>query len=127
MTRDIQAVLEVGTHGRWEDGDNHIYKAGDEILLSPDEARALHGRIRIVRNAQAAAPAPAEAEAAETDVSLLAGNVGQVALAVSQIDDLDTLVALAEAEAEGQDRKGALRAINQRVAELEAEADEADD
>lgn len=65
-----------------------------------------------------AAPAPEAAPAAEADLSVLKGAVGKIEAAIaSGAHDAD-LAALLDAEKSGKARKGAVAAIEKRIAEL---------
>lgn len=122
--------LLTGQHGRWEDGQNVVYRKGAEIDLSPEEVESLGPR-RVEKIAGAAKVEPPQvaaevAPAPETETTVAAGPLGLDALhwakAAAAVSGLATAEWLDAAEAEekaGKDRKGVLEAIAARRAELE--------
>lgn len=113
--------LLAGSHGRWENGQNVQYKAGDEIDLSPEEVESFGKRVEPVGEATFRT-LPAKA----SDTQEPAGSLGLADVnmpgAVALVEALDTVEALDAAEAEeraGKDRKGVYDAIEARRAELE--------
>ena len=110
--------LLSGQHGRFEKGQQVVYRKDDEIDLTKEEAEYLGARVEKVSGA-AEAPAPTPAKAAA------AGSLGLADVnmpdAVDKVAKLDTAEALDAAEAEekaGKDRKGVHEAIDDRRAEL---------
>lgn len=66
----------------------------------------------------------AETESTDNLVAMLEGNVGEVKDAVADMDDVELLKSLLKSEQDGDDRKGAKKAIAARIEEIEdAEAE----
>ena len=100
--------------------NNRRYQVGE---VEPPPIRNA-GRRRPVVAQPEPEPAPApveEAPSAEADLSVLDGSIGSLRKALATGEWDDHLDALAAAEQAGKTRKGAVEAINERVAKLAAD------
>lgn len=110
--------LLTGSHGRFEKGQQVVYRKGDVLDLTKEEANYLAARVeKLAEITETPAPTPAKAPAAGS-LGLADVNMPD---AVDKVSKLDTAEALDAAEAEeksGKDRKGVHEAIDERRAEL---------
>ena len=112
-----QYTLLKGTHGRFEgkkgEGRMVIYKAGDVIDLTDEEAvGTLRDRI---------GPVASSALTVGRWDAVLEGNVASVVAVVKDLDATTDVASLGAAEEASQGRKGVLRAVKARAAELDAD------
>ena len=114
--------LLTGNHGRSEDGANKVYKAGDHIELSPEEAASMGDRVRLISVIQPAADPVVDEDSDDQESppvpSALIGNVRTVGANVRSFTNVLELMDLHAAESASQNRKGVLSVIESRVEEL---------
>jgi hypothetical protein len=117
--------LVKGRHGRFEDGAFTKYAPGDVIDLTDDELSRLDpGRFEALGDPPVEAPsdeAPPD-QPKLGDWSHIADEPwARVAKTIRATDDIETLVAIQEAEEAGKARKGVLEAVSARLEELAEE------
>ena len=100
--------------------NNRRYKVG--VIAPPPMRNAGKRRPVVARPEPEPAPAPVEeSQPADADLSVLDGSIGSLRKALATGEWDDHLDALAAAEQAGKTRKGAVEAINERVAKLAAD------
>lgn len=136
MTKQMHDVVMLSEEEVTIDGETYSLEQGDVVSLSFKTARNYvnqfgiarwHGDNYPVRDDEYVDELGPTGEKVETESSgdkdneedrVLDGNVGEIEEEVSGIEDEEFLASLAEAEAEGEDRKGVHNAIQGRVEEL---------
>ena len=110
-----------------------IYGIEDVPIGAVRASQAALGRVLTMERAAdflenlLAKVAPAGGDDSGLAATMLTGNVGEIKAHVEKVTSVAALQSLLDAEAEGKGRAGVTTAIEKRIAELEAEAAEADE